>query len=284
MFETIEDKRRQGETTIDQCRLAELYILDVFDELCRHIGVEYWFVGGSLIGAMRHNGFIPWDDDIDVGMTLPDYNKFVKMAPALLPDNLFLQTPKSCPGVFEAFAKLRDLNSFFCESHTNVENPSGVFLDIFPYIRYPVFKHRIFTEMLTRGRSLTWRKERYHRAKGHRFLLGIFISFFAAVFWRMCHMFLVGLTQVFRLILPNAWHEIPEAGNTTAQWPDEYIFPIARHVFEGKLYCIPAKADEALTQAFGNWKVMPPVDKRPVHATIMSPLTAPDVPWAVASK
>ena len=132
MFETIVDKRTQGETTLDQCRLAQIYMLDILDEICKKYNITYWLSSGTLLGAIRHDGFIPWDDDIDVGMPKPDYNKFLKIAPRVLPKNIILQTPEAYPGAFEAFAKLRDRSSFYCECETRVRIPCGIFIDIFP--------------------------------------------------------------------------------------------------------------------------------------------------------
>ena len=74
------------------CQLKQLSILKEVDRICRKHKLSYWLDGGTLLGAMRHGGFIPWDDDIDIGMTLEDMQAFMKVAPSELPDTLFLQT------------------------------------------------------------------------------------------------------------------------------------------------------------------------------------------------
>lgn len=74
----ILDNREKGYDELGQAKLVMLKLLRVFDEICRKNNLKYWLDGGTLIGAIRHNGFIPWDDDIDVAMLSDDYEKFIK--------------------------------------------------------------------------------------------------------------------------------------------------------------------------------------------------------------
>ena len=71
---------------------TELEILIKFDEVCRESGLEYFLDAGTLLGAVRHGGFIPWDDDIDVGMPRRDYDKFLEIGQKRLGDSFFLQS------------------------------------------------------------------------------------------------------------------------------------------------------------------------------------------------
>src|SRR3954447_23034161 len=87
--EIFPDNREEGETPLRQCQLVMLRMLKIFDLLCRTHGIDYFLTGGSLIGAVRHNGFIPWDDDLDVGMTRENYEKFVSKAVPELPNDIF---------------------------------------------------------------------------------------------------------------------------------------------------------------------------------------------------
>ena len=66
------------------CQLKQLAILEEVDRICRKHKINYWLDGGTLLGAVRHGGFIPWDDDIDLGMLLPDLQRFIKIAPGEL--------------------------------------------------------------------------------------------------------------------------------------------------------------------------------------------------------
>ena len=67
------DRRAEGDTPLRQCQLVQLHLLHVLDAVCKELGLTYCLEGGTALGAARHNGFIPWDDDLDVGMPMKDY-------------------------------------------------------------------------------------------------------------------------------------------------------------------------------------------------------------------
>nr|WP_211089427.1 LicD family protein [Secundilactobacillus angelensis] len=106
--------------------------------LCKELSLNYFLIGGSLLGAIRHQGFIPWDDDMDIGMTRGDYEKFAKLAPnKLRGDHYFLQTPYSDDAYGFSYMKLLDRHTYI-EEKGNVNNArKGVFIDIFPFDQIP---------------------------------------------------------------------------------------------------------------------------------------------------
>ena len=75
------------------CQLKQLWILEEIEGICRRHDIAYWLDGGTLLGAVRHGGFIPWDDDIDIAMRLEDMRKFVEVAQKELPEGFILQSP-----------------------------------------------------------------------------------------------------------------------------------------------------------------------------------------------
>lgn len=87
---------------------CEFQILKAFVDVCDQLKLKYYLVEGTLLGAIRHQGFIPWDDDIDVGMPRADYERFLQEAQALLPDYYFVQSMYSEPEYHANFAKIRD--------------------------------------------------------------------------------------------------------------------------------------------------------------------------------
>ena len=104
-----------------------------FDRICGAENIPYYLVAGSLLGAVRHQGIIPWDDDVDVGLLRPDYERFIRIAPHELGERYFLQTAESDPGYFQCFAKVRvngtkvvEASSIDCAIH------HGAYIDIFP--------------------------------------------------------------------------------------------------------------------------------------------------------
>ena len=98
-----------------RCQLKQLGMLQEIDRICRKHNIGYWLDGGTLLGAVRHGGFIPWDDDIDIAMREEDLQRFVEVAPQELPDTLFLQSRETEPGYPSPVAKVRDKNSFYVE-------------------------------------------------------------------------------------------------------------------------------------------------------------------------
>ena len=119
-------------------QLVELEILIKFAEICEKNNLRYFLDGGTLLGAIRHKGFIPWDDDIDLGMPREDYEKFMEVGQRELGNDYFVQhraTDRNCP--FD-FMKIRKQNTVFLEwNKRNIEMHHGIFIDVFPYDKLP---------------------------------------------------------------------------------------------------------------------------------------------------
>ena len=152
------DRRLEGETTLRQCQLVQLHLLYVFDAICKEYNLTYFLGGGTLLGAMRHGGFIPWDDDLDVGMPRKDYKKFLKIAPKVLPKDVILQCQETHPWSVVAFAKLRDAYSFYCEMDSTIRTSDnlGIFIDIFPYDEMPKIKDLYIVSIIKRLHQYWW--------------------------------------------------------------------------------------------------------------------------------
>ena len=118
---------------------AELGLLREFIRICEKLDLTWFAVQGTLLGAVRHRGMIPWDDDIDVGMPRRDYEIFLEKAPAFLPSEYFLQTFHTDPEFYHCFAKMRDSRTTFIETTARrfFRMNQGIFIDIFPFDYYP---------------------------------------------------------------------------------------------------------------------------------------------------
>ena len=86
------DNRKSGETILRQAQLVMTRMFKIIDYICREHHLRYWMCSGTLLGAVRHQGFIPWDDDLDICMIREDYDRFIQIAQQELPSDLFLQT------------------------------------------------------------------------------------------------------------------------------------------------------------------------------------------------
>lgn len=121
-------------------RKAQLIMLDMlteFDAICKKHQLRYWLDSGTLLGAVRHQGFIPWDDDIDLSMPIEDYNKFLAVANSELSNEIFLQTSQTDKSFKFDYIKLRSNKASIVEFHEkdkHIKYHQGVFVDIFPML------------------------------------------------------------------------------------------------------------------------------------------------------
>ena len=112
-------------------QLKELEIMKAIHQVCEKNNIDYWLDGGTILGAVRHGGFIPWDDDIDIAMCKEDIPHFVEVAKRDLPEWLYVQTPEEDPTRLPMI-KIRDKNSFLVEASDDFSQPypKGLFVDI----------------------------------------------------------------------------------------------------------------------------------------------------------
>ena len=101
--------------TLRKVHMVEKEILDEVVRVCDKNNISYFLMAGTLLGAVRHKGFIPWDDDIDVGMTYDNFKRFIEIAPRELNDKYFLQTWKNDNEYPFAAAKVRKKGTLFAE-------------------------------------------------------------------------------------------------------------------------------------------------------------------------
>ena len=148
-----------------QLRLLEM--LKEFDVFCTKNNIQYTLEGGTALGAYRHKGFIPWDDDVDIAMDLMNYRKFCKLFMENPTENLRIQIHETDPLYLYGFAKIRDIHTVFHERGKAIEyKENGCFIDVFPLetafpiligvyhilhrplfglSKYPLHRHKIVT-------------------------------------------------------------------------------------------------------------------------------------------
>ena len=120
--------------SIREAQKVQLEILLEFDRICKKHEIVYQLFAGTLIGAIRHKGFIPWDDDVDVCMLRSDYDKFLSVAQVELGDTYFLQNYKTDVAFQSQYSKIRKNNTLYVEKLVqDVDMHHGIFIDVFPY-------------------------------------------------------------------------------------------------------------------------------------------------------
>lgn len=113
-------------------QLVQLEMLYEIDRVCRENGISYFLHCGTFLGAVRHKGFIPWDDDLDVGMLRADYDRFRAIAPEKLKANYCFQDWHTDETYALPFGKLRKKNTYYLEAKSAPLAENGFYVDIFP--------------------------------------------------------------------------------------------------------------------------------------------------------
>lgn len=123
--------------TLRHVQLIQLEILQEIKRICMENDITYWLTYGTLLGAIRHKGFIPWDDDLDIGMLRIDYERFLEIATKKLNPDFILQTWELDKYYPLPFAKVRKQGTIYTEyQFRNSKTLNGIYVDIFPYDNY----------------------------------------------------------------------------------------------------------------------------------------------------
>ena len=122
--------------TLKEIQECGLEILKEVDKVCKKNNINYYLAYGTFLGAVRHKGFIPWDDDIDIYMLYDDIEKFKKCCEKELPEKFLVQDFDNDPGMGRIFIKVRNINTYMSENNgVKVTHNEGVWIDIFPLLK-----------------------------------------------------------------------------------------------------------------------------------------------------
>jgi lipopolysaccharide cholinephosphotransferase len=263
--------QRFKEEQLRACQLKQLSILEEIDRICQRRQINYWLDGGTLLGAVRHGGFIPWDDDIDIAMRQDDLERFINIAPAELREGLFLQTPQTEPESKEPIIKVRDLNSFYVEGADNfaADYQKGLYVDIFPMTAYPTLP-RQWVKRITLGISKSYSILR----KAHYYSLRSFAEFF---WFGAKYLLCTSLWKVLSTLRPKDTYfsNILINNGYGIMHRQDSIFPTSTITFEGKTFRAPANPNAYLSDLYRNYMEIPPKEQRKIHSVfILSELIA----------
>ena len=264
-----------------QLRQIQRIELDALKELlrvCKAVEAPCFLIGGSALGVVRHGGFIPWDDDVDVGMLRADYERFLRLAPEALKPGYTLQTPYNGPRNPYFYSKLRVDGTRFVEycNHTNRVMHQGVYIDIFPYDEVPddeAENLRHFRRCQRLVRLFTFRESRDvsqpPAGAGERV---------RAVLRRGLHYGLRLCTSRRRMIektdrVITAWNGTGQSALACLNFPRrkceyarrEDLLPLGEGSFEGLTVPVPHNCDVYLTTHYGDYMVPPPEAERVSH-------------------
>lgn len=246
-----------------QSRLTEL--LHRVHLICEENGIRYTMMGGTLIGAVRHQGFIPWDDDIDIGMPYEDYKKFIDVVTSHKYEGLAFGIPGKTEDYFQTFVKVFDTTTTLKENNRTKSKPKGIFIDVFPLTfvgdtKYEIFcnvrKFRFWRDVLTR--------KDYHLCKGWfvlvewmYVLLGKFLS--SDLSLKRIRALYEKLATKKTLMMADL--DGNNKGIVPAYLFDEFtLYGFGNYQFYGM-----KQADEYLRDVFGDYMKLPPENQRAPH-------------------
>lgn len=263
------DNRHLAKNDLDGAQKVMLKLLNDFDRLCREHQLKYWLDSGTLLGAVRHGGFIPWDDDIDVCMPREDYETFKKIANDYLPQDVFLQTGELDKGTKWRFLKLRDKYSTYIqksELNREIKYHQGIFIDIFPW------------DIVDRD---TQKVKRFLN-RNFKFSPNPFVKKFYGLFNQLALLpiKLIGYDNWKKFFIKRFTKAEPKYAVTGLEVmtyheviPLEHVYPLKKMNFEGGEYFVPNNSHAYLTQLYGDYMELPPMDKRITHAHKLMPFT-----------
>ncbi len=243
-------------------------ILEI-DTICKKHGIKYFLGGGTLLGAIRHQGFIPWDDDADIMMLRKDYDRFVQVASHDLPDYLQLQTAKTDKNN-HFFSKIRIKNTICATEFTKklTDINVGLFVDIFPhdYTANSKFGQRVHQNLTVLTRSLVYNKwnDTYVHGDGSHKLYRFFASVLKTVLpmrfleWLQFKVIEHYKNKKNRKFLYDGMGQNLKKGPFPKEWLEEAIYV----PFESVKLPVPKEYDKYLKHLYGDYMQMIGISKR----------------------
>lgn len=263
-------------TDNDRIKAVQNTIFEIFQDvirICDKEKIDYFIVAGTALGAVRHGGFIPWDDDLDIGMTRENYNRFLSVANDKLNSSLFLQTYQTDSQSPFYFAKVRKNGTKFVEKYARkLDMHQGIYIDIFPYDNVPN-DTRIKKKHYKKVRNLSKlyiSKCTAGTSRPQKSAIGLIGSFIRAVL----HILLL---PVPKKALYNSLDKLLQKYNDSntefmcysalplIEISTENILNPDEIIFEGTKVKCPQNITEHLKHNFGDYMILPDEDQRVGH-------------------
>ena len=246
------------EIEVEEQKQIQLDILYDVATFCEENGLQYFLAYGTLIGAIRHHGYIPWDDDIDIWMPEPDYDRFLETYHS---DKYSIIYSRNTKNYYVNFAKVHDARTRYQESYTR-DTGYGIFIDVFPLHAYGGRWQRLlcffFYRMIRMKRTVWYRNKSFYK----NMLNHVGKFFFLPIPLRFVSKCLEKSSRIFDWKSANLVHSF--SGNAS-EYPKYCFAEYEKVTFEGFLFRIPKGYNRILTLQYGDYMKLPPIEEQVAH-------------------
>lgn len=270
---------------IREIQLVQLDILKEFDRICKKHDIHYQLFAGTLLGCVRHKGFIPWDDDIDICMLRADYDKFRYVSKKELASEYYLQTYDTDPDYYKQSSRIRKNETTYLQDiYMYLDIHHGIPISIMPFdvVKPYSFKgkvHRIIYHTM----FWTFNRLNHYRIKNNCKLDNSQIkSAIKHMVYFISNLIPKKLTDILHTSVATFWNDSKERTYVThltngatekryfayMQTRDKFLDTVMGE-FEGHQFPIPRNYDEVLTNLFGDYMELPPEDQRQPHHGVL---------------
>lgn len=246
-----------------QLRMAEM--LSYIDTICYNNNIIYWMDFGTLLGAARHKGFIPWDDDTDICMPIDDYNRFKNLliSSDMFKSNQFvIECHETDKKFFKPWISLRDTKSTYLHNDVEADRADkklkfrGLQVDIFPVEKdiLPKFHHicHLYQKYL-----IDFPQRNIHHMA--------FLEWSVPLSYWLLHKFIKPLLRFLGRFNSNDYLVTSYGIQFTPKRYLRDVYPLQRIPFEGLMLCAPHNLDNYLTEFYGNWRKIPSANEIRTH-------------------
>lgn len=262
------------QVALERLQDTELEMLKVFKKWCSEKGITWFVDSGTCLGAMRHQGFIPWDDDIDVGVPRKDYDRLLTLAKEDFPEGYSIHTSED-PGYTSLFAKMYKDGTVFSTGLTmDAGGFQGIYIDIFPY-DHVAFEERHHAKQERKCANLQRMMYLYYLNNvqvPHAGLLGSAERFLCSIGGFFVRKFAnpISIQESFDCEARGGGSESNEMENLTFSGyvpaiKEDVLLPVSQLEFEGMKVPAPCDPEKYLSLMYGDWTALPPVEERHTH-------------------
>ena len=267
--ETDESLRQEYNPEGSQMRKMQYRLLDMLlylDGICKKLGVQYYLDGGTCLGAVRHGGFIPWDDDLDVVIDVKDFNRLCNYLLEHPHPQYVLHNRKTDENYYVGWARLRDTfseskyqgNNSFTANQENIFKYTGLMIDLFPYSDHVIpWVHK----------PLHWVQNRILRkyfVGKHKLLADLMYHFLFDVIKPIANF--IGIVFSHRKFYAHDYL----SHDAVYRFPKNKIYPLRDIKFEGHTFHVPNDTDYYLRYIYNNYMGLPPKSVRRHHSLAFS--------------